>query len=122
MGIRICPPTSPCIHQGKRSPITGNDRPSEPPTGLHVPTIQSVAVGLDRMRGGGGKDGLVVLLDLTEAELPVGSKGWNTVGVKFREWAAITEYPSRTDRSLEVKYKQVQPLCLPCTASSLTTS
>lgn len=63
-----------------------------------------------------------VLLDLAEAELPVGSKGWNTVGVKFREWAAITEYPSRTDRSLEVKYKQVRPLCLPCTASSLTTS
>ena len=48
-----------------------------------------------------------VLLDLVEEDLPVGAKGWNGVGARFREWAAMTEYPSRTDRSLEVKFKQV---------------
>ena len=52
-----------------------------------------------------------VLLDLAEAELPVGAKGWNTVGTKFREWAATTENSSRTDRSLEAKYKQACPSC-----------
>lgn len=53
------------------------------------------------------------LLDLVEAELPVGSKGWNVVGARFREWATTTEYPSRTDRSLEVKFKQVCTIRLP---------
>ena len=48
-----------------------------------------------------------ILLDLVEDELPVGSKGWSTIGARFREWAATTEHPSRTDRSLEIKYKQV---------------
>ena len=59
-----------------------------------------------------------VLLDLVEAELPVGAKGWGTVGAKFREWAATTENSSRTDRSLEAKYKQVWSLCLLRTACS----
>lgn len=53
-----------------------------------------------------------VLLDFVEADLPVGSKGWNTVGARYREWAAATEHPSRTDRSLEIKYKQVRPFFL----------
>ena len=48
-----------------------------------------------------------ILLDHVEAELPVGAKGWNTVGARFREWAAISECPARTDRSLEAKFKQV---------------
>jgi len=34
------------------------------------------------------------LLDLVEADLPVGAKGWSTVGAKFREWAVVAEYPS----------------------------
>ena len=48
-----------------------------------------------------------MLLDLVDEELPVGAKGWSVVGVRFREWAATTEHPARTDRSLEIKYKQV---------------
>jgi len=52
-----------------------------------------------------------VLLDLVEEELPVGAKGWNVVGARFREWAAVTEHPARTDRSLEIKYKQVGATC-----------
>ena len=48
-----------------------------------------------------------VLLDLIEDELPIGGKGWNIVGTRFREWAMIAQYPARTDRSLELKYKQV---------------
>jgi hypothetical protein len=49
-----------------------------------------------------------VLLDLVDEELPVGAKGWNVVGARFREWAANTEHPARADRSLEIKYKQVR--------------
>ena len=48
-----------------------------------------------------------VLLDYVEAELPVGAKGWNAVGARFREWAGLVECPARTDRSLEMKFKQV---------------
>lgn len=50
---------------------------------------------------------VMMLLDLVDQELPVGAKGWNIVGARFREWAGITEHPARTDRSLEIKYKQV---------------
>ena len=57
-----------------------------------------------------------VLLDFVEEELPVGAKGWNTVGTRFREWAAISEYPARTDCSLEAKYKQVRSLGPSCAA------
>jgi hypothetical protein len=49
-----------------------------------------------------------MLLDLVDEELPVGAKGWNVIGARFRDWAAITENPARTDRSLEIKYKQVK--------------
>ena len=54
-----------------------------------------------------------ILLNYVEAELPVGGKGWNVIGARFREWAAISECPPRTDRSLEMKFKQVRPLCSP---------
>ena len=47
------------------------------------------------------------LLDLIEEELPIASKGWKVVGAQFRDWAVVAEYPARTDRSLELKYKQV---------------
>ena len=50
---------------------------------------------------------VAVLLDLVDEELPVGAKGWNIIGARFREWAANTENPARADRSLELKYKQV---------------
>ena len=53
---------------------------------------------------------LEVLLDLIGDELPIGAKGWNVVGTRFREWATITQYPARTNRSLELKYKQVLSL------------
>ena len=48
-----------------------------------------------------------VLLDLVEEELPIASKGWRVVGSQFRDWVVVTEYPARTNRSLELKYKQV---------------
>ena len=54
-----------------------------------------------------------VLLDYADAELPVGAKGWATIGSQFREWAALVECPSRTDRSLEMKFKQVRFSHLP---------
>lgn len=49
-----------------------------------------------------------VLLDLVEEELPIASKGWKVVGARFRDWAAGVKRPERTDRSLELKYKQVR--------------
>ena len=48
-----------------------------------------------------------VLLDLIEEELPIASKGWRVVGARFRDWAIVTDHPARTDRSLELKFKQV---------------
>ena len=51
-----------------------------------------------------------ILLDLVEEELPIASKGWRVVGSRFRDWAVIAQYPARTDRSLELKFKQV---CFP---------
>ena len=48
-----------------------------------------------------------VLLDLVEEDLPIASKGWKLVGAQFREWAIAAEQPTRTDRSLELKFKQV---------------
>lgn len=47
------------------------------------------------------------LLDLVEEELPLASKGWRVVGARFRDWATVTQSPARTDRSLELKFKQV---------------
>ena len=55
---------------------------------------------------------LEVLLDLVENKLPIGAKGWNAVGTRFREWAVIAQFPAHTDCSLELKYKQVLSLCL----------
>jgi len=48
-----------------------------------------------------------ILLDLIEEELPIAAKGWKVVGAQFRDWAVVAEFPARTDRSLELKYKQV---------------
>lgn len=50
------------------------------------------------------------LLDFVEEELPIAAKGWRVVGARFRDWAIISENPSRTDRSLELKFKQVSSL------------
>ena len=61
-----------------------------------------------------------VLLDIVDEELPVGAKGWNVVGARFREWVASTEHPARADRSLEIKYKQVG-FCLYLSIRSLLT-
>lgn len=47
------------------------------------------------------------LLDLVEDELPIASKGWRVVGARFRDWAIVTQAPARTDRSLELKFKQL---------------
>ena len=55
-----------------------------------------------------------VLLDLVEEELPIASKGWRVVGSRFRDWAVVSQHPARTDRSLELKFKQV---CFPFISS-----
>ena len=57
------------------------------------------------------------LLDLIEDKLPVGAKGWKVVGARSRDWAATAGYPARADRSLELKFKQVDET--PCSRSNL---
>lgn len=55
------------------------------------------------------------LLDLVEEELPIAAKGWRVVGLQFRDWAFVADNPTRTDRSLELKFKQVCLfLSIPC--------
>jgi hypothetical protein len=53
-------------------------------------------------------DEVQLLLDLAEAELPTGAKGWQQIGVEHRKWCRLHIRPQRTDRSLELKYKQVR--------------
>lgn len=63
-----------------------------------------------------------VLLDLVEEELPIASMGWRVVGSRFRDWASVTQQPARTDRSLELKFKQVGLFFISGIHQSLTTS
>ncbi|KAJ7575230.1 hypothetical protein C8J56DRAFT_1007765 [Mycena floridula] len=46
------------------------------------------------------------LLDILETELPLGIKGWNSVGDFFSTWAEENERPQRAAKSLELKFKQ----------------
>ncbi|GLB43938.1 hypothetical protein LshimejAT787_1501220 [Lyophyllum shimeji] len=53
------------------------------------------------------------LLDLLEAELPLGQKGWNSVYKKYTKWARNNNYISRTVKSLDTKYKQLIKTTMP---------
>jgi hypothetical protein len=53
-------------------------------------------------------DEVQLLLDLAEAELPVGAKGWRNVGINHRQWCRENGRPERTDKSLKTKFKQVR--------------
>ena len=48
-----------------------------------------------------------VLLDLVDEELLIASKGWKVIGAQYWDWAAVAKHPTQTDRSLELKFKQV---------------
>jgi hypothetical protein len=67
-----------------------------------------------RPQGSGNysQDDLKALLDLTEAELPLGQRGWKVIHVKFVQWARKHKRPERALKSLETKFKQV---CFPST-------
>lgn len=82
--------------------------------GRNVRTYDPIRAGRSQFRRGRTRGApnyrpreVEMLLDLVDDELPVGAKGWNVVGARFREWAAATEHPARADRSLEIKFKQV---------------
>lgn len=47
------------------------------------------------------------LLDILARTLPMGGKGWNSATDEFNEWAEENERPTRSAKSLELKYKQV---------------
>ncbi|KAF9642068.1 hypothetical protein BDM02DRAFT_3193972 [Thelephora ganbajun] len=100
--LHTLPLMSLTIFQGKHSLKRRSDKFSELLTGPREG-------GRGRTRGAANycPREVEVLLDLVEDELPVGAKGWNTVGTKFREWTITTGRPARTDRSLEAKYKQL---------------
>jgi len=48
-----------------------------------------------------------MLLDLTEEELPLGQRGWDTVHMKYNKWSRKHKRPERTVKSIETKFKQV---------------
>ncbi|GLB43906.1 hypothetical protein LshimejAT787_1500900 [Lyophyllum shimeji] len=58
-------------------------------------------------------DEVMHLLDLLEAELPLGQKGWNSVYKKYTKWARNNNYISRTVKSLDTKYKQLIKTTMP---------
>ncbi|GLB43828.1 hypothetical protein LshimejAT787_1500120 [Lyophyllum shimeji] len=58
-------------------------------------------------------DEVMHLLDLLEAELPLGQKGWNSVYKKYTKWARNNNYISRTIKSLDTKYKQLIKTTMP---------
>ena len=47
------------------------------------------------------------LLDILEAMLPLGAKGWNSAADEFYEWADENERSARTAKSLKLKFEQV---------------
>jgi hypothetical protein len=55
---------------------------------------------------------LDALLDILEESLPLGGNAWNSASDEFNAWAQENGRPSRTAKSLELKFKQVssQPL------------
>lgn len=48
------------------------------------------------------------LLDILEETLPLGGHAWNSAGDDFNTWAQENGRPSRTAKSLELKFKQVR--------------
>ena len=51
---------------------------------------------------------LDALLDILEECLPLGGHAWNSAGDEFNTWAQENGRPSRTAKSLELKFKQVR--------------
>ncbi|KAF8335506.1 hypothetical protein F5887DRAFT_1079147 [Amanita rubescens] len=47
------------------------------------------------------------LLNILETELPLGGHAWNSAADDFNNWAADNGRPSRTVKSLELKFKQL---------------
>lgn len=52
------------------------------------------------------------ILDILEECLPLGGHAWNSAGDDFNTWAQENGRPSRTAKSLELKFKQVRPYIL----------
>ena len=50
---------------------------------------------------------LDALFDVLEECLPLGGHAWNSAGDEFNTWALENGRPSRTAKSLELKFKQV---------------
>ena len=53
---------------------------------------------------------LEALLNILETELLLGGHAWNSAADDFNNWAADNGQPSRTVKSLELKFKQVRHL------------
>ena len=95
MAVNIPPhPPAPAHVQGQR-----DHRAAQRSSHAHDPTRGQGVRSNEGGKGLGQTRGAVnywareieVLLDYVEAELPVGGKGWSTVGTRFWEWAVILE-------------------------------
>ena len=72
-----------------------------------TPTLTKKARGRSTGAANYRGEDLEALMDIAEEIVPIGKKGWNTVGVQFAEWAKENGRPARTAESIERKFKQV---------------
>jgi len=53
----------------------------------------------------------MLFFDILKEHLPLGGHVWNSAADKYNAWAQENGHPSRTAKSLELKFKQVR-ICL----------
>lgn len=68
---------------------------------------RSTKRGRPQGAGNYSQEDLKALLDATQAELPLGQRGWQNIHAKFTKWARKHGRPDRALKSLETKFKQV---------------
>jgi hypothetical protein len=96
-------------HSLSVSSMTSPLLPPVPPNTPCRPVASEVASRRGRPNGSGNyaDQDIKTLLLLIEAELPVGSRGWQAVHSRYSKWAGNKARPQRTAKSLENKFRQV---------------
>jgi len=65
-------------------------------------------------------DDLDGLFDILEELLPLGGNAWNSASDEFNSWAEENGRPTRTAKSLELKFKQVSFVLLHLPSSDIS--
>jgi hypothetical protein len=88
-----------------------------------APSVTTTEPPAKKKSGRGGRasgtpnysdDDVAALLDACANCLPLGAKGWLAVEQEFAVWADSHDRPTRSAKSLELKFKQVCILLLYC--------